>query len=55
MDNDATAVPYVTFYVEYYPEQDDAPDNEYYIHNYGDATPMEIYILRRNSSRYLKT
>lgn len=40
MDNDATAVPYVTFYVEYYPEQDDAPDNEYYIHNYGDATPM---------------
>ena len=42
MDNDATAVPYATFYVEYYPEQDDAPDNEYYIDNYGDATPMEV-------------
>ena len=52
MDNDATAVPYVTFYVEYYPEQDDAPDNEYYIHNYGDATPMEVIDVVFNPTEY---
>jgi len=52
MDNDATAVPYVTFYVEYYPEQDYAQDNEYYIHNYGDATPMEIIDVVFNPTEY---
>ena len=48
----STASPYKFAKDVYLSIKDDAQDNEYYIHNYGDATPMEIIDVVFNPTEY---